>query len=304
MALDTRSFVGRYFGLQIDGKDAGLCRAVEGGGIKGELITQQIGGQPYRIKHINTPTIEPITVQVGMSMSKDFYKWIESSWAGECERRNGSITVYDYDFKPKFEYSFTEALILETTFPALDGQSKDPGFMTVKFQPETAQNNFGAGSARIMTRAPAIQTQWLPSNFVLNIDGLEMSRVSKIDSITVKQNVKPMSCGPDWMYQLEPTSLEFPNLTVYCAMSHAEKLYNWHKEFVIDGKNGPDNEKTGSIVFMTPDLNTELLTIDLKAIGILNIVAEKSDTNSEAQIKRCKVELYVEEMSFKYEAVT
>lgn len=300
MALDTRSFVGRYFSLTVDGQDAGLIRGVEGGGIKGDLIAQQVGGQPHRIKHINNPVIEPFSVQLGMSMSQGFYDWIAASWAGDCQRRNGAVIIYDNDFKPRFEYSFTEALILETTIPTLDASSRDPGFMTVKFQAETAENKFDPGGSRMGRRAPGVQTQWLPSNFRLEIDGLDVQRVSKIDSITVKQNVKPMSCGPDWMYQIEPTSLEVPNLTVYVAMASAQPFYDWHKSFVIDGQNGPENEKNGCITLLNPELSKELFTIDLKRVGILNIVAEKSDTAGDAQIKRAKVEMYVEEMAFSF----
>jgi hypothetical protein len=234
-------------------------------------------------------------------MSKAFYDWIEASWAGDCQRRNGSIIVYDYDFKPRYEYSFTDALVLETTFPGLDAQSKEPGFMTVKFQAERAENKFDPGGSKLAERAPAIQTQWLPANFRLEIDGLDVQRVSKIDAITVKQNAKPMSCGPDWMYQLEPTSLEFPNLTVYVSMASAQPWYDWHKDFVVDGNNGPDNERTGAITFLTPDKSTELLTIDLKRLGILNVVQEKSDAQGgDAQVKKAKIELYVEEMGFQY----
>jgi phage tail-like protein len=299
-ALDSRSFVSRYFALTLDGQNAGMCRSVDGGGIKGDLIAQQIGGQPHRIKHINNPIIEPISVQVGMTMSKDFYQWIDASWKGRAERRNGSITVYDSNYKPQFEYSFSDALILETTLPPMDGASKEPAYMTVKFQAERAENKFAPGGGRPSNVENTLQKQLMPANFRLEIEGLDVSRVSKIDPITVKQNVKPMSCGPDWMYQLEPTSLEFPNLTVYLAMASAKGFYDWHQEFVIGGKNGPDNERTGAITFISPNLQEDLLTINLDRVGILNIVSEKADAGGGDQVKRVKVEMYVEEMSFDY----
>jgi hypothetical protein len=83
-------------------------------------------------------------------------------------------------------------------------------------------------------------------------------------------------------------------------MAHAQQFYDWHKSFVIDGKNGPEDEKNGSITYITPDLQTDLLSIELFRVGILNIVQEKTDAGSDPNIKRCKVELYVEEMRFKY----
>jgi hypothetical protein len=299
MPLADRPYVARYFALTLDGYEpAGYLKEIQGGGIKGELLTQQVGGMPYRVKHINNPTIEPITVQVPFSMSSSFYDWVAKSWKGECERRNGSIITYDFDFNPVHELSFTEALILETTIPTLDGASKDPAFMTVKFQPETAEHKFNPGGSKITVKSPTTQTKWLPANFRLEIDGLDVKRVNKIEQFTLKQNVKPMTCGPDWMYQLEPTSLEYPNLSFYIAMVNAQPFFDWHKEFVIDGKNGPEKEKTGAITLLDSTRGEALLTINLKSVGIVNVTPDKGDASGQDAVKRAKVELYVEEMEF------
>jgi hypothetical protein len=299
MGTGSRPFVGRYFALILDGYDtAGYLKAIEGGGIKGELLAQQVGGMPYRVKHINNPTIEPITVQVPFSMSAAFYDWVSKSWKGECERRSGSIVTLDFDLNTVHEWSFREALILETTIPTLDGSSKDPAYMTVKFQAETAEHKLVSSGPKVTAKSPGSQTMWLPSNFKLEIDGLDVQRVGKIDSFTLKQNVKPFTTGPDWMYQIEPTSLEYPNLSVYVALSNAEPWFTWHKEFVVEGKNGPDKEKTGAITLIDSTLSQTLLTINLKSVGIVNISPDKADASGQDQVKRVKIELYVEEMDF------
>src|SRR5262245_3219249 len=108
----VRSYVGRYFALILDGYDEpGYLKTVAGGGIKGEIMTPQVGSQPWRVKHINNPQIEPITVSIPMSASGPFMEWVKLSWDGNVERRNGSIVTYDHDFKPVHEFSFTNALI-------------------------------------------------------------------------------------------------------------------------------------------------------------------------------------------------
>jgi phage tail-like protein len=297
----SRSFVGRYFQLVLDGfEPAGYVRSVEGGGFKGELLAQQVGGQAYRVKGIHNPTIEPVTISVGMSMSKDFWDWVSKSWSGEVQRMNGSIITYDHNFKVVYEYEFKEALILETTIPALDASSKEVAFMTVKFQPEHAEHKWDPGGEHMPAKHPASQKLWLPCNFRLEVDGLDVKKVFKIDSFTVKQNVKPMTCGPHWRYQIEPTSLEYPNLSVTFSMAAAEPWFAWHKDFVAHGKNGPDNEKTGAITLLSTNLEQELLTVDLKALGIVNIALEKSDAAGQDTIRRVKAELYCEEMNFTY----
>jgi phage tail-like protein len=304
MSLSARSSVSRYFSLVLDGYEpAGFLRSVDGGGIKGELIAQQVGGQPYRVKHINNPLIEPVTVQVGMAMSDSFYEWVKLSWAGECQRRNGSIITADFKRKAVHELQFTEALVLETTIPTLDAASKEAAYMTVKFQAETAKHVVPPDDTTIQAVAPTKQKLWHSSNFGLELDGIDARAVSKIDSFTVKQNVKPMTCGPDWMYQIEPTSLEYPNLTVYLSQAHADDFMAWHEDFVVAGNNRAEKEKTGSIIFLNSNRTKELLRVNLNGVGIVNLVAEKADVGTES-IRRFKAELYVEEMQFEYKDST
>ena len=60
-------------------------------------------------------------------------------------------------------------------------------------------------------KSPA-QKQFLPSNFRLEIDGLDCTKVSKIDSFTVKQPIQTDDIGDKRDYKKEPGKLEFPNL--------------------------------------------------------------------------------------------
>jgi phage tail-like protein len=302
--ITTRSSVGRYFQLLLDGgaDPAGFVRSVDFGGIKGELLAQQVGGQAYRVKGIHNPAVDPVTVQVGFSMSDVFYTWIAKSWAGECMRQNGSIIVYDHNLNPIYEYQFSEALILETTVPALDASSKDAAFMTIKFQPETAEHALFPSLSYTQPKTPVVQKMWLPCNFRFEIDGIDVKRVTKIESFTVKQNVKPMTCGPQWMYQIEPTSLEYPNITATFSIANAGDWFDWHKDFVVDGNNGPDKEKTGAITMLAQDLQQELLTVNLKQVGICNLALEKSDAGGNDTIARVKVDLYCEEMELEWQS--
>src|SRR5262249_51854416 len=113
-------------------------------------------------------------------------------------------------------------------------------------------------------------------------------------------NVKPMSCGPDWMYQLEPTGLEYPNVTVTFSMVGSKPWFDWHKDFVVDGNNGPGTEKTGAIVLLSQNQREELFTIELKKLGIVNSTPEKSDSAAQDVTRRVKAELYCEELAFHF----
>jgi hypothetical protein len=82
-------------------------------------------------------------------------------------------------------------------------------------------------------------------------------------------------------------------------MATADDFYDWHEDFVINGNNKPEHEKLGSIIMTNSARNKDLLTVSLNALGIVNIVAEKADVTHDA-IRRVKVEMYCEEMSFEY----
>lgn len=308
--LMQRSFVSRHFALTLDGSEmAGFLRSVEGGGIKAEVVQHQIGGSPYRDKQIGQPGYDPFTVQVGMSMSKSFYKWMADSWAGNVSRRTGSVVCCDHNLFPRHEVWFDNALITETTFPNLDGASKEPANMTVKFQPETSRhqppsvtNLFNPAmitSAFVQAVFAPMQKLWSGANFRLQIDGLDCSKVSKIDGFTIKQGTVRVPTGEDRDYQLEPGNLEFPNLSVTMSLASAQSWLDWHKSFVVDGNNSAEREKLGVIQLLSPDRLLPLVNVLLFGVGIYNLALDKGDASSDG-IRRVKAELYVERMEILY----
>src|ERR1051325_4576996 len=135
--MPNDSYAAGSFELTLDGhKSNSYLKAVTGGQVKGSLMDEPIGATQFHVKHLSTMTIEPIAMDIGMAHSNDILKWIQQSWNRKYNRRNGQITYADFDLKPRFEHEFTDALITEATFPELDGGSKDPAYLKVKFQPE------------------------------------------------------------------------------------------------------------------------------------------------------------------------
>jgi hypothetical protein len=256
-------------------------------------------------KRIGLPSYDPFNIQVGMSMAKPLYQWIEKSWAGEVVRKTGAIVHADRNLAIRHEQHFDNALITETILPALDGSSKEPANLGIKFQAESLKNIIGKGdtvSQDLAKNVVGVQKQWLPANFRFVVDGLDAAckRVNKVDSFTVKQGAKRLEVGAERVYQLEPASLEFPNLSATFSIADADKWFQWHEDFVVKGNNNTEQEKTGHITYLTPSLE-EICRIDLYGVGIHNLTVEKSQAQSGDQIKRVKVELYVERMEFKWD---
>ena len=93
---DSTNTGGRFGMFLDDGKFVGFIKTFSGGNIRGEVVVQQWGA--IQRKHISTINYEPITVEVGMGMSKGSYEWISSSFEGGCVTKNGEIHTYDFDY--------------------------------------------------------------------------------------------------------------------------------------------------------------------------------------------------------------
>lgn len=293
MGADKRSYTAGHFMLSLDGEPA-VLKDFDGGNIKGEVVTVNMGPENLAMKHLATIKYEPFTINVGMSMGKALYEWIKASLDKAHIRKTGFIAAGSYDYKAQGYRHFQNALITEITIPAMDGGSKDGGFFTVKFQPERIEYQKG-DDADLKGVVNGKQKRWLCSNFRLRIGNLDCTKVNKIDAITIKQGVVNDAVGEMREDSWEPSKLEIPNLKVTLAASHAQTWIDWHKSFVIDGKCSQDDELSGAIEFLSPD-GVTMGSLDLFQCGIFSLQAEKLEANKDA-IARMTAELYVERMA-------
>ncbi|HWI62853.1 MAG TPA: phage tail protein [Symbiobacteriaceae bacterium] len=294
----ARTYVGGNNILEIDGVQTGFVKSVAGGHTYAEVINEAAGPDYFVRKHIGQPKYEDFTLQIGFSMTKAVYDWIGASWKMNYQRKNGAIVLADYNFKPVSKREFTNALITETTVPAMDASSKEPGYLTVKLAPEFVRFGKVSGDkANAAAGKPDAQKSWLPSNFRLEIDGLDASKVNKIDAFTVKQQAVQDSVGDARDAQREPGKLEFPNLLLTLPVSSADDWIAWHEDFVIKGNNGQDKEKNGTLYLLATNRQDVLATIKFYNMGVVAIREAVSESASDT-IARYEVELYVERMEF------
>ena len=295
---DTRSYVSGNFFFQIDGVKCGFIKSVDGGAISAEVVNEPVGPMYFVKKHIGTPKYEDFTMQIGFSMSKAVYDWIAASWQMNYQRKNGAIIACDYKLDAKSQREFFNALITETGIPACDGASKEPAYLTLKFAPEYTRYTKASGKAT-GELGKAEQKLWLPQNFRLSIDGLDCTKVAKIDAFTVKQTAVTDDIGDARDYMKEPGKLEFPNLKITLSEVAAQTWYDWHEDFVIKGNNDEGKEKGGTLEFLSPNRQDVLLTIKMFNLGIFKLTTDKSEANAD-QIKRVSAELYCERKELQF----
>jgi tail tube protein gp19 len=287
---------GGRFALELDGKPAGSLKSVEGGDITAEVVVERVGAQPFAKKHLAGVKYEEFAIPIELGMSTDVYEWIADSWTGQSKPHDGGIVEADFKLDVKARREFRGAVITETTVPALDAaEAKTPGQLTVKFAPESIARTKGAG--KLGGQVAAKQKAWLASNFRFELDGLDATKVSKIDAFTVKQMMAAVDVGAARDFQREPGQVEFPNLRVTLAESSAQTWSDWFDDFVVKGNNGDEREKNGAIVFLDAARKQELGRIELKNVGIF---ALRRPSSAGEQIARVTAELYVESMELKW----
>ncbi len=292
-----RSYTAGHFEIMIDGHaTTAYLKSVDGGFVRASQINEPVGPDHNRIKHTSTVDIEPFTIDFGLSGSQDVLTWIQASWRRQWSRRSGQINHANFNLFKTFEHEFHDALIAETTFPALDGASKDAAYLKIKVQPESVVSRKVDGSTRVDSEIGTKFKHWSASAFRLNIDGLDSVKyTNKLESFTIKQGIKKLYTGQDRLPQIEPTKIEFPDLIGTISLEYADEILDWYDQYVVKGQSDPDAQKTGSIEFLSQDRQDVLFRINLYEVGIQHAQVLQSSANAD-QIKRVKFELYVGRM--------
>lgn len=297
MTVKRRAFSAGHFELSIDGhKSTTYLHKVEGGFAKAETINEKVGPDNARIKHTSVVEVEPISVDFGLSGARDIMAWIQGSWKKQFSRRSGSVVHANFDHNTAYEHTFREALITEVAFPTLDGNAKDPSTVKVKFLPEIVTGKPVNQGPQLTPNAIAKQKMWSNSAFRFNIDGMDSMRyTNKLEAFTIKQGVKKVYAGEMRFPELEPTSIEFPDLSGTIALAYAQPLLSWYEKSIVKGQADNKAQKTGSIEFLSPDRKSTLYQINLFDVGLKTAFVMPSTAN-QSEIKRVKFELYVGRM--------
>jgi hypothetical protein len=280
--------------MGVDGKFAGFIKKVSGGTVKGELVKHNLGTSFYQKKHLATIAHEPLTIEVSMGMGQPFWDWVKASFDKGFVQKNCELMAADFNHKVQAVRAFNDAYISEVTVPTCDGSSKEPGYFTVKIDPNTIRYEPGDGS-EIKGDENANAKKWLCSNFRFKLGDLPCDRVAKIESFKWTQKIVKDEVGAFREPMKEPASLEVDNLKLSISMADIDKWFEWHRSFVIDGKCTDGDELSGSLELLSPDLKETLCSISFGHVGIISLEQGAVEANKE-EVARFNVELYTEEI--------
>ena len=293
-----RGYSAERFALDLEGTGVGLVKSVEGGAASADVVSEKLGPDGIVHKHVAGVKYDDIAIACGTGMSKAFYAWLSDTMNRKSYRKNGAVVAADFNYQEVSRLNFFHALVSEIGFPALDGGSKDVGSITVKLSPEYTQRQTGKGN-QLGASSVKAQKQWLRCNFQLLIDGLDCTKVNKIDAITVRQTVTQNAVGELRDYEQEPAYLDVPNLAVTMPEANAEDFFDWIEDFVIKGNNGQNGEKAGTLEFLGANMKDTFFTLSFHGLGICKVTPLRNESGAEG-IRRVRAEMYCEEMSLMF----
>jgi hypothetical protein len=313
--------------LELDGQVVGFLDAVSGGGVRAEVIDERMEPGGIHRKRLGPPRAQEIALKVGLAMDPAFYRWIAQTWAegssglGERGsalaqstlyseprapspelRRTGAVLELDDSGAVRARREFVNARLTEVAVPALDVAEKKPGSLTVKILPESIRFVKGEG-ARLESGPGAPPPPhfvgyprprrtdacvWLPCNFRVLLDGLEETRITRVEAFTVKTVANRNA--PKGAHDGRPYTTVTPSLSLTITEATADPWFDWLERFTLQGGAGadrsarpaddqePEQEKNGVILLLSPS-RAELARIDLRGVGLCGLTPASTDAS-------------------------
>ena len=207
----------------------------------------------------------------------DFAGFIAQWAAGQQGPVDGRVVGADFTYKARFTQTLHQARLTEIAFPALDGASKEQGYLQLRLAPGSTELQAAAAND-VRGAVYGKQKPWLTSHFRLDIPGLATVRVSRIEPF--KLALKSANGA---------TYLGATRLTVVFASKDAATWLDWQDQLL----KGAPTERTLELALLAPDLHDALVTLKGSGVGLLSLAPLPYVANSE-KLPRVRAELYVE----------
>jgi hypothetical protein len=282
----TPGIVGRPGKSQIifnlEGTSAGRLNDAAGGEAFSEVIQEPVDATGVVPKHLGQTLYNDLTVVFDAGMSAPFYALITSFLDRVDTAFDGSISFLSIQLKEVLRLDFTEAVIEEFHLPALEGGSKEAGSFTLML--DLGSSARVAGDLGVKTVANG--KNWKRSNFRITIDGLSLTKTSRIDALTVQRRISRRGTV------IEASPLEIPDIIVHVPTVDAAPIFAWYDAAVI---GGIPTERNGKIEILAANQQDVLFTLDLFNLGIYSAAL---DDSTDAPVARVVAKMYCERMKF------
>src|SRR5688572_1447267 len=133
MAIAGAYTSSRYF-VELDGKAAGYVVDASGGEPVAAVAEAAPDASGVIKKELGAVGYEPIVLHVSTGAAKELYDWIAAVPARKQQPHDGALVLLDHNNREQARLTWTDGVISELVFPALDASSKDAAAIAVTIQ--------------------------------------------------------------------------------------------------------------------------------------------------------------------------
>jgi len=289
--MPVRAYTAGHYAIEFDGKSVGAITTTAGGYATADVVSEQAGNGSVS-KHIANVRYTDLEISCGAGTAPTLLGWLTDTLDGKFVRKDGAVVSLGIDYTVFDRLEFSQALLTEFGFPALDASSKAAAQLTARLTPESTRHATGKGKYSTTTDK---QKAWTTANFRLGIDGLECTRVARIEPLVFRAGLDDPGAGEKRLRQKEPTGVEFPNLVVTLPASDVQTFAAWHESFVIQGNSSAANEKSGTLELLSPTM-TPLFTLTFHGLGIFELAPVPTAAGAET-VAKVTASMYCQQIS-------
>lgn len=251
--------------LELAGHVVARLLAAGGGNAEATIVLDTSSGGPD--KRVTSITYGDIAFQLDPGdVDETLMTWLQDFTAPSSvpALQDGALLVADYQHRVGERLEFQEAAIVEVRLPAVDGASRDPVFMTVRIRP--ARTTHRAGSLDTV-KPPSSPRTASASEFAFELEPRRTGRVTQASSLTLRRSVASSDPGGDRAPDVRGV-LEVSDLKLAIATADRDDWVRWYEEFLVHGRNGDDQELSGSLTLLTRNARDEILRMELGGVGL------------------------------------
>lgn len=184
----------------------------------------------------------------------------------------GKFTPFLYAGSSQMAVEFTNAVVTEIKFPTLEAGSLWRGGLALTLQPESMRKTFGPSVTVPPGGLGPPQRTWLPANFRLKIDGIDCTKVNKVNAITLEHTPADAPNGrgrtivkvlPVW----EPSTV-----TLELPAADAKEFYK-SRDLVVKGNVRSAPQRSLEYTMLGANGKDVLVTLQGTSVSILAIHA-------------------------------
>jgi hypothetical protein len=239
------------FLLEVDGTPVRSLTSFRGLDVEAEIASRGTGPHNMPKKHVAGIRWTPGVASFGGGMGKGMHGWIAETLDRGSAVRGGSVAVAGPDGAATFSVAFSGGRLTSVTLPALDGASKEPAAMAVEF----VARNVTWGKGAVAAVQPADRsTEWLQSNFRVELGDLPCNRVARVDALT-------WTCAADG-------TVTVPDLRLVISRADLGPWEEAARRWFIDHEYRDKHEMSGRISLLAANAKDVLADIEFGNVGL------------------------------------